>query len=101
AGRSTRAATSRTPHGQGRRGARLPIFNVGRIVIIAPRANSLPATLGPSSTTSTGAPSLTGKRRGLCARPLPIRGAAVPWTLLGAVIATTSYAVVVPVPATA
>lgn len=52
--------------------------------------------LGPSSTTSTGAPSLTGNLRGLRALTALIPGRGDLDTLLGAVITTTSYAVVVP-----
>ena len=72
------------------------MVKVGLIVNIAARANNLPAMLAPSSTTSTGAPSLTGKRRGLCPLAGPTRPIVVAFTLLGAVIVTTSYAVVVP-----
>src|ERR1700724_3233118 len=90
AGRATRATKSTRPQGQGTRGAYLPIARVGRIVSRAASAVSRPAKLGPSSTTSTGAPSLTGNLRGLCvlAGLTPARGALA--TLLGAVIATTS-----------
>jgi hypothetical protein len=52
--------------------------------------------LGPSSTTSTGAQSLTGNLRDWWALAALIAARGEPETLLGAVIATTSYAVVVP-----
>jgi hypothetical protein len=57
---------------------------------------SRPARLGPFSTTSTGAVSLTGKGRLLRALAglTPARDRLA--TLVGAVIATTPYAVVVP-----
>src|SRR5690242_4633406 len=94
-GRHVRAANSMMPNGHGRRGARLPIASTGRIVNIAASEASRPPRLGPSSTTSTGARSLTGYLRARCtpAGLMPAR-----WylgTLLGAVIATTSYVFVV------
>ncbi|BBZ58916.1 hypothetical protein MMON_02170 [Mycolicibacterium monacense] len=96
AGRRARQAKSTAPHGQGIFGARLPIVSVGLIVIIAASDMSRAGMLGPSSTTSTVAPSLTGKRRGFCGRPARRPAYEELGTLLGAVIATTFYAVVVP-----
>src|SRR3977135_3057610 len=89
AGRMTRATKSTKPNGHGRRGAWLPIARVGRIVSRAASAVSRPARLGPSSTTSRGAPSLTGNLRVL-RNPAGLTPACDALdTLLGAVIATT------------
>jgi hypothetical protein len=68
----------------------------GLIVIIAASASNRPPRLGPSSTISTGAPSLTGNLRGLNPLAALIAARGVLGTLLGAVIATTSYDAVVP-----
>src|SRR3954468_23984591 len=89
AGLTTRAKKPTKPQGHGRRGAWLPIARVGRIVSRAASATIRPATLGPSSITSTGAPSLTGNLRVLrnLAGLTPACDALD--TLLGAVIATT------------
>ncbi|BCI54739.1 hypothetical protein NIIDNTM18_40170 [Mycolicibacterium litorale] len=95
-GRRMRQAKSTTPHGHGIFGARLPIVRVGLIVISAASAMSRAGMLGPSSTTSTGAPSLTGKRRDRCGLAALMPAYEELGTLLGAVIATTFYAVVVP-----
>src|SRR5690349_14566488 len=99
-GSTTRAAKSSRPHGQGRLGTWLPTERTGRIVsrdaMLATRA----ATLGPDSSTSTGAPSLIANLRASTLRRLRtscgrtvFRGE--PDTSLGAVMLNTSYAVVV------
>ena len=97
AGNSAREAKSTRPHGQGRNEMWLPIARVGRIVSRAPSQASRPAMLGPSSTTSTGAPSETGYRRVFSALPAPMCARGEPETFVGAVM-SHSYAVVGPGP---